>query len=578
MGRSLPTPGVEVSFSTSHSDPPPPLSLSPSLSSHSLSLLFVCVSLLSLDKHVQSHHRHHKPFRCKLCPFKSAYLSRLKSHLHKAHPGENTYKCLSCPFSSMTISQLKEHSLRDHGQALTLPKLRAGTTTHTQVLQAGHDPQISPFRLGSDPHQTPLTSDLDDAGYLHETVDVRRQLSHYQVASRSHVTSSSPTARPQAASSDTRPDGILTCEFCEFSSGYMQSLRRHYRDRHGGKKLFKCKDCSFFTCSKSTFTMHVEAGHTVFPEEGPKDLRCPLCLYHTKYKSNMIDHIVLHREERVVPLEVSRYKLSRHLAGGEFRCHKCTFTCSSDQSLQLHLTKHNEMKPYQCQLCYYDSRQRYQLETHLREEHKVIRNFELMGQVNLDQLDAIKERNSSAEEEEAREEDGLGAMEDEVEMEESIDEELEQKEEEEKRIEEEEAEAEKPAPKDVPVVSPSSSSVTASAEKRFPCEFCGRCFTNSIEWERHVLRHGMTVTNSRTDTSTTPAIDASASALPSIGSSTIGTMTDRGLDLSSNGMGVGKEYASDLLQSTVYCNARSESKLPRKQITNINACFQGQNG
>lgn len=70
-----------------------------------------------------------------------------------------------------------------------------------------------------------------------------------------------------------------------------------------------------------------------------------------------------------------------------------------------------------------------------------------MGQVNLDQLDAIKERNSSAEEKEAREEDGLGAMEDEVEMEESIDEELEQKEEEEKRIEEEEAEAEKPAPK-----------------------------------------------------------------------------------------------------------------------------------
>lgn len=78
---------------------------------------------------------------------------------------------------------------------------------------------------------------------------------------------------------------------------------------------------------------------------------------------------------------------------------------------------------------------------------QVIRNFELMGQVNLDQLDAIKERDSSAEEEEEREEDGLGAMEeeiveDEVEMEESMDEELEQKE---KRIEEEGAE--KPAPK-----------------------------------------------------------------------------------------------------------------------------------
>lgn len=50
---------------------------------------------------------------------------------------------------------------------------------------------------------------------------------------------------------------------------------------------------------RSAFTMHVEAGHSAVPEEGPKDLRCPLCLYHTKYKRNMIDHIVLHRGNSV---------------------------------------------------------------------------------------------------------------------------------------------------------------------------------------------------------------------------------------------------------------------------------------
>lgn len=76
-------------------------------------------------------------------------------------------------------------------------------------------------------------------------------------------------------------------------------------------------------------------------------------------------------EERVAPLEVSRSKLSRHLQGLVFRCHKCTFTCSSDQALQLHLQKHAEIKPYQCQLCYYDSSRRSQLEEHLRLEHKV---------------------------------------------------------------------------------------------------------------------------------------------------------------------------------------------------------------
>lgn len=55
----------------------------------------------------------------------------------------------------------------------------------------------------------------------------------------------------------------------------------------------------FFLCLislRNTFNLHVEAGHNNnAPEDLPKDLRCPLCLYHTKHRSNMIDHIVLHR-------------------------------------------------------------------------------------------------------------------------------------------------------------------------------------------------------------------------------------------------------------------------------------------
>lgn len=60
------------------------------LSGNLLRLIFLSLAcfITSLDRHVQSHHGHHKPFRCKLCPFKSAYVSRLKSHLHKAHTGK----------------------------------------------------------------------------------------------------------------------------------------------------------------------------------------------------------------------------------------------------------------------------------------------------------------------------------------------------------------------------------------------------------------------------------------------------------------------------------------------------------
>ena len=61
---------------------------------------------------------------------------------------------------------------------------------------------------------------------------------------------------------------------------------------------FACVCVSSYASPRSTFTLHVEAGHTSVVEEGPKDLRCPFCLYHTKHKSNMIDHIVLHKGTR----------------------------------------------------------------------------------------------------------------------------------------------------------------------------------------------------------------------------------------------------------------------------------------
>ncbi|XP_064356286.1 zinc finger protein 462-like isoform X3 [Dromaius novaehollandiae] len=406
---------------------------------------FVSAFRHNLDRHMQTHHGHHKPFRCKLCPFKSSYNSRLKTHILKAHAGEHAYKCSSCTFSTMTISQLKEHSLKVHGKALTLPRPRIVN------LSASHAHHTSKNRAPAEE-----VEDSNDSSYS-EPPDVQQQLNHYQSAALARNNNISPIPLSGSAAGVEKTEAILNCEFCEFSSGYIQSIRRHYRDKHGGKKLFKCKDCSFYTGFKSAFTMHVEAGHSAVPEEGPKDLRCPLCLYHTKYKRNMIDHIVLHREERVVPIEVCRSKLSKYLQGVVFRCDKCTFTCSSDESLQQHIEKHNELKPYKCQLCYYETKHTEELDAHLRDEHKVSRNFELVGRVNLDQLEQLKGKTESSSSDEEEKELSL-------------------------KSEERDS-----------MMFPDSK----APEKRFPCEFCGRSFTEGSEWERHVLRHGMALNESK---------------------------------------------------------------------------------
>ncbi|NXL68288.1 ZN462 protein, partial [Chordeiles acutipennis] len=178
------------------------------------------------------------------------------------------------------------------------------------------------------------------------------------------------------------------------------------------------------------------------------------------YFLNLNKHSPLPTEERVVPIEVCRSKLSKNLQGVVFRCGKCTFTCSSDESLQQHIEKHNELKPYKCQLCYYESKHTEELDTHLRDEHKVSRNFELVGQVNLDQLEQMKGKTDSSSSDE-----------------------------EEKELNHKTEEKES-------MMYPDS----GAPEKCFPCEFCGRSFTEGFEWERHVLRHGMSLSESKQGT------------------------------------------------------------------------------
>lgn len=64
-------------------------------------------------------------------------------------------------------------------------------------------------------------------------------------------------------------------------------------------------------------------------------------LLNVFYFLKLTKHSCLPTEERVVPIEVCHSKLSKYLQGVVFRCDKCTFTCSSDESLQQHIEKHN---------------------------------------------------------------------------------------------------------------------------------------------------------------------------------------------------------------------------------------------
>nr|XP_033475737.1 zinc finger protein 462-like [Epinephelus lanceolatus] len=319
----------------------------------------------SINKYVIYKSGTTKPFLCSLCSYRTTIIGLWRSHFMKSH-------------EDVIMNHAETDSQDESGQ------------------RTNEEPYISSEESNNWPEPDEEPDITDDSQYS-EPPDVQRQLNHYTLMAQANASS-------KANGQETMlPDNsLLHCEFCNFNTGHMSSVRRHYLNRHG-KKFVKCKDCDFFTGSKKTLEMHMATGHSTCQSEPThhKDLRCPFCLYQTKNKNNMIDHIVLHREERVVPIEVRRSKLSRYLQGIVFRCHKCTFTCGSAENLRLHMTKHDDNKPYKCRLCYFDCTQLRDLEAHLSDKHQVVRNHELVGQISLDQLQARDDRMPEEEEEPA---------------------------------------------------------------------------------------------------------------------------------------------------------------------------------
>ncbi|XP_070689526.1 zinc finger protein 462-like [Pempheris klunzingeri] len=295
-------------------------------------------------------------------------------------PGpKRPFLCSFCSYRTTVMGLWRSHFMKKHKDVIMDP---AETDNQDEEsAQSADDSSSEDFNNLPEPDKE---QEITKKSLYLEPPDVQRQLSQYNLMAQTGATS-----KDNMQETNLHKNGLHHCEICNFNTGHLSSMRRHYLNRHG-KKIHRCKDCNFFTGLRKTLEMHMKMGHSACQSEPThqKDLRCPFCLYQTKNKNNMIDHIILHREERVVPIEVRRPKLSRYLQGIVFRCHKCTFTSSSAENLCLHMMRHDDIKPYKCRLCYFDCTRLSDLEAHLSDKHQVVRNHELVGQVSLDQLEA----------------------------------------------------------------------------------------------------------------------------------------------------------------------------------------------
>uniref|UniRef100_UPI00358FF5D9 zinc finger protein 462-like isoform X2 n=1 Tax=Myxine glutinosa TaxID=7769 RepID=UPI00358FF5D9 len=423
-------------------------------------------------RHVQNRHGRVKPFRCKLCSFQTGYKTCLASHTQRLHPNGNAYRCSLCSFATNSLAQLSSHGMATHGRPIAplRPPVRR-TVGSPPACPPDGSPSVYPPACSPSPPDPPIPQPkVDELEEGERRLDLMDSPSGR--LSPDHLFPSSGLSCPAMPP--------FACEFCIFTSPYIQSIRRHYRDRHNGCRLAKCKDCPYFTGDRDAFEDHITSCHRGVPGSGAEafeggaidshpepnpEFQCPFCLYSSKVKDNLILHVLLHREERAWPAEVRRSRVPRSLRGRILRCPMCTFSCGSRQMLRTHRARRhgglgapvgsgrgrgdgsdgeNEGRT-RCLLCRREERDGARLTAHLMARHQVERNFEILREPVTDGESEEEEQQEEEEEEES----------------ESLDEAQE-----------------------------SENAVGEGVARRFPCEFCGRSFSLGSDWMRHVQRHG----------------------------------------------------------------------------------------
>lgn len=411
-------------------------------------------ALAGLRNHEKTHYLSKNCHRSANKSSKKNKYNVINDILTASSEGRN-YRCPRCSYSTPLIEHLRSHSLKVHGRFL-MPKLRSMTLDSQET--GGYVSQP-----------------------LNENIFLETPLSDCQACIIS--SDSAPEVMPKTAEMKR-----YACEFCDFNTCRFQNVRNHYRTMHPENLYFECKRCCFFSGKKNTLSRNTEVCKLAADDkknstrkvdvnifegslgemgnENESDvclkkefalasvekksgkLHCPLCLYYTKHKNRLVNHILEHKNGQVPYAEDCQLKLLQFFTEKIFCCDWCTFVTLSEESLLHHMDTHSLVKPYKCRLCFFETGLQTELENHLQEQHKVKCNFDLVGEVNLSEAELVAE------------------------------------------IEEFQRKRLKSSHREKRIQS-CIRNHHSTKSIQFPCEYCGRRFLDPLEWMSHVQRHSI---------------------------------------------------------------------------------------
>ncbi|XP_041970182.1 zinc finger protein 845-like [Aricia agestis] len=182
------------------------------------------------------------------------------------------------------------------------------------------------------------------------------------------------------SSGKKKPNKVLKCDQCEYTTGYKNCLNMHILSHHTDDRPYACHYCGYTTKYPTSLSRHILIQHELkdMPQDGQENVyKCDNCDYTSQFKWNLNAHKRKHKLVKQFKCPQCDYctayrhnfmKHSKvHTEGIFFKCDKCPFVTRFEGHITRHLAKiHNVVseKASRCDLCDFSTKVRWRLNTH----------------------------------------------------------------------------------------------------------------------------------------------------------------------------------------------------------------------
>ncbi len=263
---------------------------------------------------------HSRSHLCQQCPFIAKSEERLTAHMKDLHP------------EVMIVDGISQDEKVETSLEFTCTickysaKSQHGLTRH---LNSAHSDALKQHRCGKCEFVTVSERSLQQHKYVCHMVETRCK--HH-------------------------PD-------CEFETAMRKDMEYHFRNAHGQRLKYSCKECSFTDCVEHMLAKHVNEAHR------RKRMRCLLCWYSASKSRNLVLHMKADHadwKDHIVPrcfhcgyktrdvLAMERHGKETHVGDAfePFRCWECGFEVFHGPTMAAHAGIHRQKaKAVTCQLC-----------------------------------------------------------------------------------------------------------------------------------------------------------------------------------------------------------------------------------